>query len=325
MIYWNKIELIESFIKLNIEQLNKIYLANLYEFFSGEYNSIIEHLARISSFSLIKIPNSINGNLEIPKSSVLDQCTFKKNFDLLTKLFSICIEKETILSFDASRLLYNLFKYFEVEDLMEFNDFINKVLEYIEKEDLMKLIGVSCIRTNLKLLRFLTGKVNNINASFDLEFTAFGLVDTERIDFIGKQYKNGTLLHLSLIANPHELGHSLDIELIKFLLNAGVDKTIKDESGKLPFDYIISGKLFYDSYLHHKELMQLLYVDEIKICSKEGVLIRIFQELELENVKKFKKYSLVGVTAVNAFKKGNKEALDFFLSCGAVLETLKKS
>ena len=43
------------------------------------------------------------------------------------------------------------------------------------------------------------------------------------------------------------------------------------------------------------------------------------------NVKKFKKYSLVGVTAVNAFKKGNKEALDFFLSCGAVLETLKKS
>lgn len=331
MFYWNKIELLQSFIISEKFNLGNIYLSAFSEFFVQENNFIIEQLANINSFSLIKIlnknhndfiPSCWRDNMVLMNESVLEKCASCKNFVLLRKIFSICIEKEKILSFDACRLLYTLYKYDENE---EAEDLKQLIVKFIDPDDLMKLLGVACMKINLRLLKFLITQVDNINAPIDMELTLFGLVNYKGfVDSIVNNYKNGTLLHLALVANPNLPGRWLNIELIKILLNADVDKSIKDESGKLAFDYIKNCYNNRDDSLQKKELVEMLYIEDVKVCSKKGKLIELFKGTELPIINKFESYLSSGINAVIAYKKDNIEALNFFLSCGAEIESLKE-
>lgn len=331
MFYWNKIDLLRSFIdskEINFGEIPLVYFSN---FFVQENNHIIEKLARVNSSSLINILKNNNHNFiptswcndkELEKESVLEKCLSQKNFILLNSLFSICLTKEEIMSYDACRFLYKLYKCDATEDV---NDLKEQTFKLIETTDLMKLLAVACIEINFKLIDYLTTQVDNINAPIDIEPTSFGLEAYKgRTNNIIKDYKNGTLIHLTLVANPNQSGRRLNIDVIKKLLDAGVDKSIRDESGKYAFDYITHCYNYKDNILEMRELVEMLYIEDIKICSSKGELISLFKNTKLPIVNKFESYLSSGINAVNAFKTDDKEVLSFFLSCGADIESLKE-
>lgn len=329
LLYWKKNDILNQLLKSNDFNFSEIYLSGLREFLKPENNSIFEFLALVNSFSLTKqlykkndnfLPVCHRRNTSIMFYSVIDNCIEHKNFNLATKLFSISLKKEEIKSFDACRLLFMLYKY---DENLEGKDLKQLLLKSIIPNDLIKLLGVACMENNLKLLKFLVTQIEDINQPIDIEPTSFGLsAHSEKVERIIQKYKNGTLLHLSLIANPHTLEKQLILETITILINAGVDKSIKNESGLYAFHYITD--YFVDRYhTLRNNLIKLLYIEGIKICNYSGELITLFEDVDLPIVNKFKSYTSTGMNAIEAFKSRNKEALNFFLSCGAELDWLK--
>lgn len=331
LLYWDKKELLNDLIQTNISDFSKIYLSSFREFFKPENNYIIELLASKNSYSLTKLINEENNDLiplrcrydrESMQYSVIENCVIQKNTDLAKKLFSISYKKEKIESFDACRLLFVLYEY---DEDIETEDFKETILKLIETDDLMKLAGVACIEGNLNLLKFLIPQIKDINSHIEIDPPLFGLQLYNWTYFSEMKYKNGTLLHLLLVAGASILKGCMKLELSKILLNAGIDISIKDESGKVAFDYI----KYNDTYLvrdsQKNELIEILFTQDTKICSKDGSLLSIFENTKIPQVERFKSYRANGLSPIEAYKKNNKEALNFFLTCGAELDSLKSS
>ena len=73
-----------------------------------------------------------------------------------------------------------------------------------------------------------------------------------------------------------------------------------------------------------KELAEILYVEGCDICYNKGDLFYFLRNTELPVVKRFENYTNNGINAINAYEANDNEALEFFISCGAKIETLKK-
>jgi hypothetical protein len=330
LLYWGKNEILQGLIESNNINFSNIYLSSLREFFKPENNSIFEFLASVNSFSLIKLLPRTNNCEFVPYiyrdrwatiypsgNSVLESCLIQNNFILFSKMFSVCIEKESIESYDACRLLFMVYKYNESQEV---EDSLPLLLKFISPTDLRMLLGVACILENKRLIDYLITRIQDIDVPFDIEPTLFGLETySGQAKKITQEYKRGTLLHLWLITHSALSGTCLNYETIEKLLTSGLDKTIKDESGKVAFDCIT-----YRDFSNKNELLKLLYFEGIKICENNGNLRAIFQNVELPIVETFKSYIKSGINAIEAFRTQNKELLSYFISCGADINTLKE-
>ncbi|WP_372650404.1 hypothetical protein [Draconibacterium sp.] len=330
LFYWNRTEFLAEIIKSNAFDLSKIVLSSLGDFFTPENNSILFNLASINSHSLIQKPDAesniatcFNNNPWRLKNSVLENCAVNKNFDLFSILFELCTNREEITGFSACQLLFKICKFDENNEAIKLKEL---VFQYINEDDVMSLAGTACIENNLNLLRFLIKHIGNINEQVKIEPSSYGNEKYNGlIKSISEEYKKGTLLHLSLVANPNRPGRWLSIELIQILLNAGIDIEKKDASGKIAFDYIKYCYSYRDDVSQRNELVNLLYIDEVNICNKNGELIYLFQDTGLPIVEKYNDYISSGLSPIKAFENNNKDVIDFFISCGADYDTLKSA
>ena len=155
--------------------------------------------------------------------------------------------------------------------------------------------------------------LDNINTTFELEPTLFDLgmnncYTKEKMD----SFKGGTLIHLAI-----KFESSLDT--IKYLLSSGVDKRIKDDLGNIAFDYV----KYKNDYKNQKDLLELLYFEDVKICDKKGNLIHSLKNLEIPTIKEIDKYYSTGLTAVEAYKNQKLDVLNFYIQSGADINTIE--
>lgn len=319
LLYWKKEKLLQLLIDSKKFDFSNIYLATFSEFFTLENNLIIEQLASINSFSLVNqikkdhiefIPRCWQSNMVIMKESVLEKSLINKNYKLFQKLFSLCQAKEKIESFYACRLLFMACMYL---DNTEVKALESQIISLIESYDLHKLMSTACVKKNIKLMEILMPYLDNINTTFELEPTLFDLgmnncYTKEKMD----SFKGGTLIHLAI-----KFESSLDT--IKYLLSSGVDKRIKDDSGNFAFDYV----KYKNDYRNQKDLLELLYFEDVKICDKKGNLIHSLKNLEIPTIKEIDKYYSTGLTAVEAYKNQKLDVLNFYIQSGADINTIE--
>lgn len=335
MFYWNKTEFLNEVIKSEKFDLSNIDLSSLSDFFIPDNNSILYKLASLNLLSFINKPTieNINNNFRHIKNnpwktyySVLDKCVDNKNFDLMKLLFELSTKKEDVNSYASCQLLFKICIYEKNNEAMELK---NLVFRYINKEDIMPLAGIACIEDNVNLLRFLINHITNINEPVEIEHSFFG-DDTHNIinKKIREIYNKGTLLHLLIAFTKMTSIRGLNIELIHVLINAGINISNKDAIGKTALEYInnsYKNEYDFDGKIISKrnELVKLLYTNNINICNEKGELNSLFQNVDLPIVKKYKEYFLNGLSPFKAFVNNNKEAIDFFISCGAEYQALK--
>lgn len=310
-------DFIKELIEMNCFDFREVELSKFRQFFKPENDYIIKSLAAKTTRCLTKRiyePRETSSYFPMEHfmvDSVIEIYIKQHRFQFAKQLFELSNKNEKVTSYDAGRLLFMLCKY-DVE--LESNDFKELLCEYITEDDLTKLMSISFFENNPNLLKFIVPKVKDVNSPIHKYIGHFGLANpTQSYSYHSKDEdsKDGTLLHFMVTS-----GNCLSIELIQFLLNAGVDKTIKNSEGKVAYDCI--NFKFNDSQIQN--LQEMLYVEGCNICYSNGTLYCV---AKLSIVEKFKSYTEKGINAVIAYKTNDKEALDFFLSCGAELESIK--
>jgi len=315
---------IKELIKMNCYDFSDVELSKFRQFFKPENDYIIQSLATKSNRCLSKKISEPRKTFSDPfgyvmVDSVIETYIKLKRFNFAEQLFEVS-NKNEIISSDSGRLLFTLCKY---DIKFESNHFKEILLQFILEDDLKGLLCIAVASDNQNLLNLLIPKVKDINfpipesISYLHNHTCFGLSEFGAIyKNIDKEYKTGTLLHLIVGS-----GRCLSIELIQLLINNGIDKFKKNHLGKVAFDCLRSGKA-NDSQA--KELAEILYVEGCDICYNNGDLFYFLRNTELPVVKRFENYTNNGINAINAYEANDNEALEFFISCGAKIETLKK-
>ena len=315
-------DFIKKLIEMNCSDFSEVELSKFRQFFIPENDYIIKSIASKTTLSLAKRiyePRETYSYLPMENfmvDSVIEIYMKQQRFHFAKQLFEISNKNEEVTSYDAGRLLFKLCKY-DVE--LGANDFKELLLEYIKEDDLTKLMSIAFFENNPHLLKFIVPKVKDVNSPVHKYIGHFGLANPKQSYSYhrkDKDSKDGTLLH-SMVS----FGKCLSVELIQFLINAGVDITKSNNDGKVAFDCLRSGKT-NDSQA--KELAEILYVEGCDICYNNGDLFYFLRNTELPVVKRFENYTNNGINAINAYEANDNEALEFFISCGAKIETLKK-
>lgn len=304
-------ELIKELIELNCFDFSEVELTKFRSFFKPENNYIIKYLAVQTSKPLTKkVYKQFHSYGEDEfVDSVLEQYIQLKNFLFAKQLLDISNTKEKISSSDACRILFILFKN---DDKFEAIEFKRVLLDFISEEDLFSLMIISWMVQNEQLFIFLIPLIKDINAPINQNnFKSFGIKISSSIIETFRNNKDGSFLHL-IAASGIRFNH----EQFQKLINTGIDKTIKNSEAKVAYD-CISFRGFGDSLIYY--LREMLYIEGCKICYPDGTLM---SNSNLPIVKKFKNYTEKGIDAVTAYKTNNKEALDFFISCGAEINRL---
>lgn len=304
-------ELIKELIEQNCFDFSEVELSKFRPFFKPENNYIIKYLADQTSKPLTKkiYKQFYSYGEDEFVDSVLEQYIQLKNFLFAKQLFDISNTKEKISSSDACRILFTLFKN---DDKFEAIEFKRVLLDFISDEDLFSLMIISWIVQNEQLFIFLFPLIKDINAPINQNnFKSFGIKISNSIIEIFRNNKDGSFLHL--IASS---GIRFSHEHFQKLIDTGIDRTIKNSEGKVAYD-CISFRGFGESLIHY--LQEMLYIEGCKICYPDGTLM---SNSNLPIVKKFKNYTEKGINAVTAYKTNNKEALDFFISCGAEINRI---
>ena len=307
-----RIELIKELIEMNCFDFSEVELSKFRPFFKPENNYIIKYLAFQTSKPLTKrgYKQFYSYGEDEFVDSVIEQYIQLKNFLFAKQLFDISNTKEKVSSSDACRILFILFKN---DDKFEAIEFKRVLLGFISEEDLFSLMIISWMEKNEQLFIFLIPLIKDINTPINQNnYKTFGIKISNSIIETFKNNKDGSFLHLIAASGIH-FSH----EHLQKLLNAGIDKTIKNSEGKVAYD-CISFRGFGDSLIYY--LQEMLYIEGCKICYPDGTLM---SNSNLPVVKKFKNYTEKGINAVTAYKTNNKEALDFFISCGAEINRLK--
>lgn len=316
ILYHKKYELLYELIKENFFQNRKVDL-NIFEQYLDEID--VEVIVYFAS-------NYLLNSEDLYK--ILKKSLKTNSYELFEKLFSKVRDNNEITKENIFRLLYLLT--YNDYNLDNIKVYINYLFNLVKSDDYMELFCIGVLGNNFTFVKLFLPFIKDINSSFNLKyhkiFSDFFLYDIS-FDITNE----GTLLHLLvklLELRPNAIYNSNRVKMIIFLINFGLDISKKNNIGKTAAESINHKSdieiLLNKDVFDFSHIVDLIYVDGVKICSSTGSLFWAYRNSELPIVKKFKSYLLEGNDLISVYKSKQVDILNFYLKCGAELSSLKK-